>query len=97
MKGAKETTLYDIDGSIGGLLKQAPPNDGVLGAVGKLGLAAKSIAFDIETSASGDNTAWLVADGELHSVDLATGRATSAGKIPKLPKDVRDIAVLPAL
>jgi len=34
MKGAKETVLYDIDGTIGGLLKQAPPNDGILGAVG---------------------------------------------------------------
>src|SRR5262249_53551423 len=29
-KGAKETALYDIDATIGGLLKQAPPNDGIL-------------------------------------------------------------------
>ena len=38
VKGTKETALYDIDGKIGALIKQAPPNDGVLGAVGKLGV-----------------------------------------------------------
>ena len=30
MKGAKETALYDVDATIGALVKQAPPNDGVL-------------------------------------------------------------------
>ena len=34
IKGAKETTLYDIDATIGGLIKQAPPNDGVLNSIG---------------------------------------------------------------
>src|SRR3954452_17156438 len=37
VKGAKETALYDIDATTGRLLKQAPPNDGVLNAIGKLG------------------------------------------------------------
>src|SRR5690606_38420890 len=32
-KGTKETALYDIDATIGALLRQAPPNDGVLNAV----------------------------------------------------------------
>jgi hypothetical protein len=41
IKGAKETTLYDIDATIGGLIKQAPPNDGVLNAVGKLGVTGQ--------------------------------------------------------
>lgn len=30
VKGTKETTLYDIDASTGALVKQAPPNDGIL-------------------------------------------------------------------
>src|SRR5262245_30578264 len=30
VKGAKETALYDIDGTTGSLVKQAPPNDGIL-------------------------------------------------------------------
>src|SRR3712207_4077884 len=46
-KGAKETTLYDIDGTIGGLIRQAPPNDGVLNAVGKIGMKVEKAAFDI--------------------------------------------------
>ena len=37
VKGTKETALYNIDATIGALLRQAPPNDGVQNAVGKLG------------------------------------------------------------
>ncbi|WP_420103361.1 DUF4394 domain-containing protein [Bosea sp. (in: a-proteobacteria)] len=97
VKGTKETTLYDIDATIGGLIKQAPPNDGVLGAVGKLGVMPKAIAFDIETAADGTNTGWLLGDGTLYKVDLMTGKATSAGKISGLSAAIRDIAVLPAM
>jgi hypothetical protein len=97
VKGTKETALYDIDGKIGALLKQAPPNDGVLGAVGKLGTMPKSIAFDIQTGADGGNTGWLVADGALHKVDLASGKATMVGKIAGISGAVRDVAVLPAM
>lgn len=97
VKGTKETALYDIDGKISGLIKQAPPNDGVLGAVGKLGITPKAIAFDIETAADGTNTGWLLADGALHKVDLATGKATALGKITGLGTAARDIAVLPAM
>jgi len=97
VKGTKETTLYDIDGKIGGLIKQAPPNDGVLGAVGKLGVMPKSVAFDIETASDGSNTGWLLADGALHKVDLATGKASSMGKVQGMSGTVRDIAVLPGM
>lgn len=96
VKGTKETTLYNIDGTIGALVKQAPPNDGVLGAVGKLGIMPKAVAFDIQSDAQGGNKAWLLADGELYAVDIATGKATSAGKIAGLPANVRDIAIVPA-
>ena len=40
VKGAKETALFNIDGSADALVKQAPPNDGVLGSIGKLGVKA---------------------------------------------------------
>ena len=81
VKGAKETALFNIDATIGGLIKQAPPNDGVLGAVGKLGIKADSVAFDIWSDGAGKNEAWLMAGGTLYSVDLATGKATEAAKI----------------
>jgi hypothetical protein len=95
-KGTKETALYDIDATIGGLLKQAPPNDGVLNAVGKLGVSFKTAAFDIFSDGSGKNEAWLMVGDWLHSVDLATGKAARAMQI-KGVRDVRDIAILPAM
>lgn len=95
-KGAKETALYDIDATIGGLLKQAPPNDGVLSAVGKLGVDAKGASFDIWSDGQGKNEAWLMTGEWLHSVDLATGKATPAVQI-KGVSGIRDIAILPAM
>src|SRR4029079_7047624 len=65
VKGAKETALYDIDGTIGGLLKQAPPNDGILAAVGKLGIKADKVAFDIWSDGT-KNEAWLMMGDTLY-------------------------------
>ncbi len=97
VKGTKETTLYNIDGTISGLIKQAPPNDGVLVAVGKLGAKAESAAFDIWSDGKGKNDAWLMLSGGLHSVDLGTGKAGPAIKIEGVKGQVRDIAILPAM
>lgn len=96
MKGAKETTLFDIDSKIGALLRQAPPNDGVLASVGMLGITVKGAAFDIAADAMGGNAGWLVSDGRLYRVDITTGKATEAGPITGLTGTVRKIAVLPA-
>jgi WD40 repeat protein len=96
VKGAKETALYNIDGTIGALLKQAPPNDGILNAVGKLGVKVDTVAFDIWSDGNGKNDAWLMVGDWLHSVDLATGKATPAVQI-KGVSGVRDIAILPAM
>ncbi|MGM5024929.1 DUF4394 domain-containing protein [Tardiphaga sp. 862_B3_N4_1] len=93
VKGTKETALFNIDGTIGALVKQAPPNDGILGAVGKLGIKPAAVAFDIWSDGS-KNEAWLMADGTLHSVDLATGKATEAAKISGVTGKVTDIAIM---
>jgi hypothetical protein len=93
--GTKETALYDIDGTIGALVKQAPPNDGVLNAVGKLGVMPTSVAFDIVADGNGGNAAWMVADGRLYTVDLSTGKATEAGALSGVETEVRDIAIMP--
>lgn len=93
--GTKETALYDIDVAHGVLVKQAPPNDGILNTVGKLGVDLNGpVAFDIEADGQGGNTAWLLAAGQLHTVDLATGAAKAKGKIQGLAGDVTDIAIL---
>ncbi|MET0669606.1 MAG: DUF4394 domain-containing protein [Xanthobacteraceae bacterium] len=97
VKGTKETTLYNIDATIGALLRQAPPNDGVLNAIGKLGFKADSYAFDIWSDGQGKNDAWLMAGDTLYSVDLASGKATAVAKISGAKGPVRDIAILPAM
>lgn len=95
VKGTKETTLYDIDAT-GAVLKQAPPNDGVLNTVGKLGMSGKGAAFDIVSDGNGGNSAWLMSGDTLYAVDLATGKGTAAAKIAGVSGTVRDIAILPA-
>ncbi len=93
MKGAKETTLFDIDAS-GALVKQAPPNDGVLNSVGMLGMEAGNVAFDI---VAGDamSEGWLMSGKTLYKVDLATGKASEVGMIAGVDGTVRDIAAMP--
>jgi hypothetical protein len=96
MKGAKETTLYDIDAS-GAVLRQAPPNDGVLNSVGMLGMSADAAAFDIVSDGQGGNTAWLMAKDTLYRVDLQTGKGAEVAKIAGVSGAVRDIAVMPKM
>jgi Domain of unknown function (DUF4394) len=93
VKGTKETALYDIDGTLGVFLKQAPPNDGILATMGDSGLKG-DIAFDIHTDATGKNTGYAVVAGTLYTVDIATGMSKAAGKIAGLPAGVRDVAVI---
>jgi hypothetical protein len=94
MKGAKETTLYDIDAT-GAVVRQAPPNDGVLNSIGMLGMSAEAAAFDIVADGNGGNEGWLMAGDTLYKVDLATGKGTSVAKIAGVSGTVRDIAAMP--
>ncbi len=90
------TAMYDIDATIGALIQQAPPNDGILKAIGKLGIeGAEGYAFDISTTAELENTAYLVSGGALYTVALDTGAATAVGEISGLDGSVRDLAILP--
>jgi DNA-binding beta-propeller fold protein YncE len=94
VKGAKETVLYDIDAA-GALLRQVPPNDGVLNTIGMVGVPTERAAFDIAPDGNGGNNAYLMAGPTLYKVDLASGKATEAGRIEGVG-EVRDIAVMPS-
>jgi hypothetical protein len=96
MKGAKETTLYDIDAG-GAVLRQAPPNDGVLNSVGMLGVSADAAAFDIASDGKGANAGWLMAKDTLYQVDLQTGKGAEVAKIAGVSGTVRDIAIMPKM
>jgi hypothetical protein len=91
--------MYDIDAGLGALVRQTAPNDGTLATVGMLGIAeaTKPMVFDIQTTEDGTNTAWLVTNNVLHSVDLETGAATAQGAIEGAEGAIRDFAVLPAM
>lgn len=85
--GALTTTLYTMDLASGSLMIQAPPNDGVLTAVGPLSTTRtfSAAAFDIAGGANGVALAALRTAGgaesfsRLYRVDLATGAATELG------------------
>ncbi len=94
-KGAKATTLYNIDAATGVLVTQAPPNDGVLNTVGSLGMPVSGpVAFNIVATGEDKNEGWLVANGALYSVDLKTGKASMVGKIDGLGGVRGDIACI---
>jgi len=90
------TKMFDIDATIVALIQQTAPNDGTLAAIGKLGVDGGSVyAFDIAATADLVNTAYLVVDNALHTVDLETGAATLVGPIEGVDGSLSDIAILP--
>ncbi len=92
--GTSTTTLYDIDVSTDKLYKQIPPNNGTLVEVGALGVEAVGEAgFDISPDNSvaiaalfgrGDDSDNDEASNgnkyRFYYINLATGKATNAGK-----------------
>ncbi|MEI4472327.1 DUF4394 domain-containing protein [Frigidibacter sp. MR17.24] len=95
----EKTAMYDIDTTIGALIRQTSPNDGTLAAIGKLGIEMgdSTPAFDIQTTADGTNSAWLMVSGTIYAVDLETGAATEAVMVEGIEGDVIDFTVMPAM
>lgn len=94
----EKTAMFNIDSTISGLIQQTAPNDGTLAAIGKLGVALDGpVGFDVATAADGTNTAWLAANGGLHTVDLATGALTGSLMITGTDQPIRDLTILPAM
>ncbi|NTF44110.1 DUF4394 domain-containing protein [Rhizobium rhizogenes] len=93
----EKTAMYNIDAAIGALVQQTKPNDGTLKTIGKLGIEGKPVvyAFDIQTTEDGKNTAWLVGNKTLYTVNLETGAAAEAGKISGTDMELRAMTILP--
>lgn len=91
----EETKMFDIDATIGALVQQVAPNDGTLAAIGELGVdGGSTFAFDISATEDLTNTAYLVVDNVLHTVDLETGAAEAWGAIEGVDGMITDIAIL---
>jgi hypothetical protein len=92
--GVATTTLFEIDSGLDVLVIQDPANDGVLKTVGPLGIDVPDVAgFDVVTDAAGRDDAWAAWHTTLHTIDLATGRATPVGPIPGASRRVVSLAV----
>jgi Domain of unknown function (DUF4394) len=94
---APSTVLNDIDSGLDILTTQAPPNDGTLNTVGKLGVETGDlVGFDISTNKGRDVAlaALQVANGgsSLFTISLSTGKADSQGSLLR-GETVRDIAI----
>ncbi len=92
------TAMYNIDTALSALVQQAPPNDGTIKTIGALGVTLDGpVGFDVATTAEGVNTAWLAANGGLHTVDLATGALTASWPITDASDAIRDLVVMPVM
>lgn len=92
------TAMYNIDTALSALVQQAPPNDGTIKTIGALGVTLEGpVGFDVATTAEGVNTAWLAANGGLHTVDLATGAVTESWPLADASAEIRDLVVMPAM
>ncbi|MBE9186290.1 DUF4394 domain-containing protein, partial [Microcoleus sp. LEGE 07076] len=83
--GAASTTLFAIDSNLDVLVRQDPPNNGVLNTIGSLGIDAGTVlGFDIR-SVGGNETALAAIDvggvSGLYKINLTTGQASIVGQI----------------
>ncbi|MCW5732965.1 MAG: DUF4394 domain-containing protein [Enhydrobacter sp.] len=93
-KGAKATELFHVDGGTGALVLQSPPNDGILKTRGGVGVNGPAdVVLDIVQEGDGKNTVYLITGNTLHTVDLATGKATQVGMIKSMTGKLVDVAV----
>ncbi|MCC1480819.1 DUF4394 domain-containing protein [Roseibaca sp. Y0-43] len=89
------TAMYNIDTNAHALLRQTAPNDGTNVMIGELGAMLEGpVAFDIATDAMGTNTAWLSANGAIHTVSLDSGMVTQSWEIDGLDVALRDMTVM---
>lgn len=94
----ESTAMFNIDAGLGALLRQTAPNDGTLATIGALGAApGGAMALDVSTDAAGENTAWLLAGGGLHVIDLETGAIAGSWQITGTDMELRDLTVIPAM
>jgi len=98
---ATGTVLFDIDAGTDTVVMQSPPNAGTLLTMGPLGIDVTAVAgFDVAASVGTAYAALVESDqpgksdrASLYTINLATGAATSLGKIGG-PKPLLSLATL---
>lgn len=93
---ARTTETFDIDHALDLLVKQDPPNEGLLETVGALGIDCDEAAgFDIATDSRGLDHAFLVCDAILYRLDLRSGATREIGPVAGGAGRFIGLAVLP--
>lgn len=93
---APTTITFDLDSATNTLVRQDPPNDGVLHTVGALGVECGDVAgFDIVSPKPGIDDAFVVCGLTLYRANLVTGRLTSIGLIGANVERLLSLAALP--
>jgi len=85
VRDAPTTKLFEIDAEQDVLVVQDPPNDGVLGTVGPLGVDFAPLAGLAIVTDAGVDRAFAVTGGRLYGVDLQSGAATLVGPVGDPP------------
>jgi hypothetical protein len=95
---APTTVMFDIDAGADVLLRQDPPNDGVLQTVGPLGVDCGAAAgFDIVSPRAGVDEGYAVCGTTLYRVNLESGRLSAVGPIGAPVARYLSLAVLPSV
>ncbi|MEG4270304.1 MULTISPECIES: DUF4394 domain-containing protein [unclassified Microcoleus] len=83
--GATSTTLFAIDTNLDILVRQDPPNNGVLNTIGSLGIDAGTVlGFDIRSVGGNERALAAIEVGgvsSLYNINLTTGQASIVGQI----------------
>jgi len=83
--GATSTTLFVIDTNLDVLVRQDPPNNGVLNTIGSLGIDAGTVlGFDIRSVGGNERALAAIEVGgvsSLYNINLTTGQASIVGQI----------------
>jgi hypothetical protein len=90
------TITFDLDSGTDTLVRQEPPNEGLLHTVGGLGVDCGDAAgFDIVSPRPGVDDAFVICARILYRANLTTGRLTSIGEIRADVPRFLSLAVLP--
>ncbi len=92
----RTTTLFNIDSNLDVLVRQNPPNNGILNTVGSLGIDfGPTGGFDIFSPANNVNTAFAASGSTLYTVNLSSGAATTLGTIGSGNDNIVGLAAKP--
>jgi hypothetical protein len=90
---SRTSQMFNLDTKLNALVQQNPPNEGRLKTIGSVEMNLDSrIGLDIFSPKMGDNTAFVVSDSMLYSINLANGKANSLGSVGQGRLNLIDLA-----